>query len=569
MKKTDFPGLMKLLNNRRFPKTVIALFVFINLFCCAKQGFPPGGEEDKRAPFVIRTTPGLGETNVVSDNTVVIEFSESMNTESVDQNLFIVPLPQEWPGYEWKSKNRVLNIKFKKPFRENTTYVLTLGAKALDLHNNMMKKSFVLSFSTGDKIENRRISGRVIPNNFFEEKKDDTAGVDVIAYIVKSDSVRPDPRKDVPDFFTQTGSDGYYEMMGLSAGRFILFAVGDRDKNGFYSEGSDMIGICAKDIVIAMGDSIKQAPDIVVTRPDTSAVQLFSVKSPDSHRVDITFSRPVLSDSFRVAIKGLDVSGWFIPKSSPSVVSVATGKQEKGTKYTLESIYCIDTDGNRFENISLAPPFDGSDKADTTKLAITEKIPGVMVPGESTLSLVFNRVLDLTGDPEGLISHNSLTPLSVVKTKSNVLEITTDWKGGDTYNLKFDTEKLKSTAGNSFDGPASQLNFRVVSADTLGYIQGTLKDDDIKENSGYNLILKNLDSGIFKNIAIKGNGDWSTGPVLPGKYIFICFRDEDGDGKLFNGSIHPFRFSEKVVACSDTIDVASRWTNEGNAVIFK
>ena len=86
----------------RFPYMVIALFVFM-AGSCAKQGFPPGGPRDETPPFLERTTPSALAINVSKTEPVVFEFSEPMDTKSVEDNLFIIPIPSTRPEFEWKS----------------------------------------------------------------------------------------------------------------------------------------------------------------------------------------------------------------------------------------------------------------------------------------------------------------------------------------------------------------------------------------------------------------------------------------------------------------------------------
>ena len=131
----------------RFQHLVIALFV-LTVLSCAKQGFPPGGPVDKIPPSLVKSTPSQLAVNVPKKEPVVFEFSESMDTKSVEDNLFIVPIPSSWPEYEWKSKDKELILHFEQPFRENTTYVISVGSKACDLRRNQLEESIMLSFST-------------------------------------------------------------------------------------------------------------------------------------------------------------------------------------------------------------------------------------------------------------------------------------------------------------------------------------------------------------------------------------------------------------------------------------
>ena len=162
-------------------QVVTAVMLAGFLAACAKQGLPPGGAEDTIPPSLKASSPAQGMTNVPTDTPVVFDFSERMATDTVDDNIFIVPLPAEWPRFDWKSGDTQLVITFPQPLRENTTYVITVGAKASDLQRIPLNDSIVLSFSTGAVLENRKLSGSVTPFTFFGGEPEAVAGVDVAA----------------------------------------------------------------------------------------------------------------------------------------------------------------------------------------------------------------------------------------------------------------------------------------------------------------------------------------------------------------------------------------------------
>ncbi len=94
----------------RFPFMVIALFVFMGI-SCAKQGFPPGGATDETSPELISSIPAANAINVSTFKHLVFEFSEPMDEKSVEENIFIVPIPTSWPEFEWHSQSKVMILK--------------------------------------------------------------------------------------------------------------------------------------------------------------------------------------------------------------------------------------------------------------------------------------------------------------------------------------------------------------------------------------------------------------------------------------------------------------------------
>ncbi|MHB9029614.1 MAG: Ig-like domain-containing domain [Candidatus Latescibacterota bacterium] len=548
-----------------------AVLGFMLAFSCARQGFPPGGPEDKAAPEVVRILPEPLSTNVSTRESIIFEFSEAMNEQGVEDNLFIVPIPAEWPEITWREGGRVLILDFPGGLRDNATYVITVGAKATDRRNNPLRDSIILTFSTGPEIEQGIIRGRVIPWTFFGPSPENAAGVDVIAYRLSDAVQTPDPRDDVPDYVTQTGADGSFTLVGVSSGQYRLFAIGDKDRNGFYTSGYDMIGVASRDLGLARGDTLALAPHMAISEMDTAMVQLSSVRSIDRHRVEINFDSAIDPDSVAIAIEGLAIPGWFIPANEPRKVSVATAEQQNGKNYTVSALRLRGRDGNPLAPPEKPPVFTGTDRADTMALEIVEWEPKVLTPGKDPVRLLFNRVLSLPDTLRKIIADASGENVTVTRTGPNRLAIhpADRWRQATVYRLAFDPEALKGVAGNRLTGPGTQFSFRVAPEDTLGFISGSISDESGAEKSLYRLRFKNLDFGTLKELEVPGRQEWKTDSLLPGRYVALGHRDDDGDGTIFRGSVDPYRPAEPVYALSDTIVVEPEKTVSGMRFIFR
>ena len=92
---------------------------------CAKEGFPPGGPEDRTPPEVIRTIPAVGQTQVDRETTVQIWLSEGIQSSSALNSVFITPYPGD--AVEISCRGSKITVKFPQPLRSNLTYVITLG----------------------------------------------------------------------------------------------------------------------------------------------------------------------------------------------------------------------------------------------------------------------------------------------------------------------------------------------------------------------------------------------------------------------------------------------------------
>lgn len=575
------------------------VFVIAASVSCARQGFPPGGSEDKKPPEVTVTLPLQHAVNVPVLQAVTFEFSEPVNERSVEENLFIVPIPTGWPEMVWRSGSRVLTLTFPAALRSGATYVITIGSKTRDRQSNQMKDSFILTFSTGPTVENGRIRGRVIPWRFFGRPPENVAGVDVAAYQLNGRAAEPDPRADIPDYATQTNSDGSYKLTGLSGARYRLFAIGDRDRDGFYTEGEDMIGVASGDVTLAEGDSLALAPQMAVSDADTSMVQLTSARPADKNRVELLFDSEIDPEGVEMEVEGVSLGGWFVPFGEPKKLSAATSDQTDGKRCAVARLKLRDLYGNPLAPWAEMPVFSGIARADTTALEIVDWRPKLLTPGKDPIRLVFNRVLYTpdhalndsvtpSAPPDtarymggtaptcavyklGSLKDASGEDVSVIRTGPNTLELApgTEWKENYTYQIAFDREALRGIAGNRLTVPGSQLSFRVVHPDTLGFIEGTVADAGGAGNSLYRLTFRHLGTETDRKLEVKGQSSFSTGPVLPGRYVAFGFRDDDGDGRVGRGGVSPWRPAEPVYAYPDTITVVSRRTSDSIQFIFR
>jgi len=553
----------------RFPFMVIALFVFMGL-SCAKQGYPPGGPVDKTAPKLLNSIPASDAVNVSTTEPLVFDFSEPMDEESVEENLFIVPISESWPEFEWHSRSRVLVLKHTQPLKDNTTYVVTIGAKACDTRRNGLEDSIVLCFSTGDVLENKKIKGKAIPYNFFGEQSERISEIDIVVYRLNNDSGDPDPRNDVPDYFTQTGTDGSYEIAGLSSGLYRIFAIGDNDKDGFYTENYDLIGIMPHDIMLSESDSVIVAPEVLISSRYTTEVQLNSIRASDCQRIELFFNRDIEPEPITIDIEGLTVTGWFLDRKNPRLLSVATDVHENRRRYIIKNIDVTDRDGNSLMTYEKPPFFTGTDRPDTTALEIEEWNPKILSSSDERINIVFNRILDLPQGITGIIEQDSGEKLSVSRISPNELELAPveGWQSNSNYVILLDREQLKSISGNTLTEAGAELAFRIVPPDTLGTIEGTIEDHTENPVSRYRLIIKHIDTNTVKEFNFNGTGKWFSGAVFPGSYLCLAHKDGNEDGEISRGSIYPYSSAEQVIVYPDTINVEPRWPVKGINFIF-
>jgi hypothetical protein len=122
--------------------------------------------QDVIPPEVRSIQPADCSENIPLNNSLVILFSESMNTVSVQKNIRISPSIDYI--YAWDSLNTTLTIIPHSPLLFNTWYQLELSPECADIHNNAMVNAFTSRFRTGIEYIRPTITGLYmtsIPNN--------------------------------------------------------------------------------------------------------------------------------------------------------------------------------------------------------------------------------------------------------------------------------------------------------------------------------------------------------------------------------------------------------------------
>lgn len=100
---------------------------------------------DNIAPNIISISPANGQSNVLTNENIVIVFSEAMDKSSVQSAIQIAPSV----GFLWFSWNgNILTITHSNLFSNSTTYDLKINTGAKDLHWNNLTSIFSSVFTT-------------------------------------------------------------------------------------------------------------------------------------------------------------------------------------------------------------------------------------------------------------------------------------------------------------------------------------------------------------------------------------------------------------------------------------
>ncbi|MBK8946023.1 MAG: Ig-like domain-containing protein [Ignavibacteriae bacterium] len=541
-------------------KSIIILILNFLLLSCANQLSPPGGEKDIIPPKIISSYPENGKINF-SDNYIELTFSEYVNKRTINDAFFISPILENNPEFSWTNKS--VEISFDEKLKENTTYSIVIGTEVADINNNnKMSEPFILTFSTGSKIDSGSISGKV-----FADKVDGTM---IFAYSNKNDTLNIYKKK--PDYVSQVNKKGEFTINGLANGIYEIFAVKDEFKNLVYDKGNDLIGYSTSSITVADSQNKIENINFFLTNEDTLAPNFQSITMTDKNHIVIEFNEPI--DSSKLSSKN------FVIVDSTQNLTFEIKKIFKGNPNKSEYILCVSDSLNPENNIYLiaqnildryknelvnsSNSFTPSEKVDTNFIKISKLVteytsntidyqsPSFIINFSDALSdsNISNKIAFLDPDSNSI----SFNFIKIDDASVKIIPIS-DLKPKSIYKIKIDFKNIIDLAGNKVDtvminkiSTISNMEFSGVS----GIVKSKSKNPKVVLNS-----LEKKHTKIQKEITKEGI--FSFERINPGKYLMWIYNDSDSNNIYTFGNFDSLKYSEEFKFYPDTLNLRPRW----------
>lgn len=523
---------------------------FIIFSSCANQLPPSGGPIDKEPPVVTRTFPESGTLNY-NKNFVEFEFNEYINKRNVINSIFVSPYFEEELELKWSGKK--LRIIFPEKLKENKTYIVSLGTDISDLRGNKLAETVTLRFSTGNKIDDGIISGKV-----FDEKPDGIMIffylIDTLGKVVRYDSLRP-------DFICQTSKDGSFKLYGLPDGVYRIIAVRDQMRNFVFDINEDEIGLPVRDYVL--NDTIRTIENILfeMMRIDTIKPIVNSIKFEDLNHLRVNFSEEldlssislekfIIKDTLNQFAK---ILGWYVLDKNSIMLLTNNLTPEKD--YTLQLFGLKDIAGNEILNSQLN--FYTENILDTIPINLQRLecnySTNVMEYFNPVCSLYFNDFISL----ENFVNATYFEDTTGKKIKYQISRIDSsnfivkflELKQKDKILLKIDLGKLVDLAGNRIDTIITK-QLETNSESDYGLISGVIRNKNLVGD--LELVAKQTNGKKLYSLKVVDE-KYQIKNVLPGSYLLRLSLSTEISRQDING------FSQPFVYYPDTIKVKSRW----------
>jgi hypothetical protein len=432
----------------------------------------------------------------------------------------------------------------------------------LDYNNkNRMANSFNLTFSTGNNIDDYKISGKVYDPQAY--------GTMIFAYLFESDTTNYLKRK--ADYISQCGKDGNYSIRGLPSAKFRTFAVKDQMRDLIFQAEQDLVGITFNDIKLSETDTLISGVNFYLTKIDTIPPRLIEARMLDKKHILLKFSEDINNDSFDIESFSLtDTSNFpiskiefiFNPINKTDELVIVPADFEKSD---MDLFVMVKNVEDKYQNklFEERVSFIQTDKKDTNALKILkiEPIDFKIDFISSSFKIYFDDAIQIDTFENAIVFNDNIgNPIQYELKKLNdaVLELKpihklkSDYK----YKLLLKMNLLPDAAGNLSDTTIT-TEFITRSENEYSGLSGKV----VTEKMNLVLVLEPEVVSDKKYYAVtdsKSNFEFNR--IIHGKYKLWAFEDKNQNGKYDFGTLFPFQFSEKFYYYPEIIEIKPRWS---------
>jgi len=564
-------------NKRRYIPFFSLIILSFFFFYCAKISPPPGGPIDKTAPSVISTTPMGDSINVPKANVISIQFSENINKKTVEGAIFISPRFSDELKFKWKSK--VLNIVLPDSFAGNTTYIVNIGSSISDLRGNKMDNSYIFAFSTGDEINQGKISGTV----FRDGKPYPSASVGLFEFLTPNSISQFDSA--YPPYLTQSGKSGDYYLEYIPDGKFFILAFDDKNKDQLFNYPKEAFGLPDRIAEVSTGH-FEAVIDFYLVKEDTTSVEILSTTITDDKLIKVRFSGKIFSDSLINNPEKI----YLIPSdNNQSALHPSAFKEQKGVtsssfnlffnsleegKYILRFDYKIF--GRHHDSIATieSSEFDvifGTDQ-NLPEIVSVSHYKREIFPSDSVIEILFSEPIgDKTAKDAITLFDTDSIKYDIKFGQPDYFKLNLDIDGltwNQNYTLNIIESLIVDLSGNQLGDSIIQFTFSTYNQDSLGSMSGEIVIDSKLDSTAIPYISFNSQNKKFSFEKKITDGQFDI-LLPPGEYLLSGFLDKNGNGVQDYGLLFPFHCAETAVYHADTIRVRARFETAGVDLTFK
>jgi len=535
------------------------LFICTLFFSCAQILNPGGGAKDTAVPQVVKYTPDSAAKNFKGKE-INIAFDEYIQLKDLNSQLTVSP-PLEIQPEVKLVKNKIINIEFKEPLKDNSTYTINFGSSIADITEGNVKENFQYVFSTGNFIDSLSLTGTVMYAQDLKPEKD----VLVMLYSDFSDSV---VFKRKPDYFGKTKTDGSFQINNIRNGKYKVIALKDEDENFLYTPVAEYFAFADSLIDLTKNKKV----NLYLFKEEEQ--KLFLRKWGTSYgSVSLIFSKPI----DKIETKGFNNTDTkdFLKEENLTRDTIIYWFP----KFTDDSIqFYVDVNGNRFDTINICGCTLKKKKINAPeKLEVSSNlVPGKLFDyNPINLMLRFNHPVKLMEKGKILYSEDSVLIEKhrfflggkensrklmlglILDTIPPDLVQSNLFKENKNYNILIPKGTFTDIFGLTND--SFKLEFKTQEQKYYGTLKVKLTT-----KTGEKKIVQLLDEkgSVIKSEIIEGNKDLFYDYLAPKNFKIRVIYDANNNGKWDTGNFMNKKQPEKVIYYTQPITVRSNWDLE-------
>ncbi|MGA9639328.1 Ig-like domain-containing protein [Flavobacterium sp.] len=528
-----------------FKNNFITFFIIISLSLigCAKRGSITGGLKDTLAPVLKSSFPKNFSTNF-NETEIKLTFDEYVKLKDLNKQLVISPPMKTDPLILPTIASKYLSIKIYDTLQPNTTYSFNFGQSIADNNEGNPLNQLKYVFSTGDYIDSLAIGGVI--RDAYNKEPDNFVSVMLYEMNEKfNDSV---VFNETPRYVTNTlDSLKTFRLENLKAGKYMLIALKDKNKNNKFNPKEEKIGFIKQAITVPNDtlyelELFQEALPFKAFKPSqVSGNKLFVGYEG---KQDFAKSKPIM-----ILKKGKEIV--------PSIVTKMPDKDSLQVWYK----------GIKTDSLTISVEKDNYKKDFEFKVK-DQKKDTLTISAVQAGTLSFReRFTLLSATP--LVSFDK-SKMEITNGLKEIVEFQTEY---DEFNQKlyFDFKKTPSEKYNIAILPGGLTDFFEKENDTLSY-KIALKEIEDFGNLRVNLqnvkkfpVMVELTNSKGEVLAFEYSQKETTidfNLLDPAVYNLRIIYDDNKNKQYDTGNFLQKRYSEEVVYFSKEIDVRANWDVE-------
>ncbi len=546
--------MAKIITDFRNKINYLGFFLFIS---CAAIMSPPGGDKDETPPELLSTVPKNKTTNY-NGNQIELLFSEYIDENSIKDAITILPKLEKAPIIKYKGKK--IQIRFDNSLEKNQTYIIVINRKLSDERKVKLSQGIQFAFSTGNKIDNGSISGKIFNST--------NSSAQLWKIKDKVDSL--DFYKRIPDYSIDASDSGLYEFKFLSPGNYRLVVL-DNSLSGLSIVPKNMLYGLHWESVIRLKKKLNQKNINVYLPNEKNSIQMVQAEWIEGSWGCIVFSK-TLGD--HIPLDLIDI--FYDDSVKANVQFFHENDDNKKINFKLDTLIKSFVTIEIKKDSMNSPIFFEPGKirikmdtfVDTTSISVVspQKKEELKIEEDiiAPVYLTFSSLIDIANSKSNFSIIQDSIPVEYDEEWINPLSVKilpkVNWIPNKDYLINVPQESIIPLYRKFLKDSVFTVSFKTSDYQKYGSL---IINPGIHHYKNLKFELKMLGKeGVVLKNNLYSDTLFRLNNILEGQYLLMFFQDINKDNQISSGIISPYQPSEWFHYYPDTLNIRSNWELE-------